>query len=302
MRMHPFHRTELLLGREGFSRLSGASVCVIGLGGVGGHAAEALARSGVGHLTLVDFDRVCLTNLNRQIHALRSTVGESKAALLGARLADIAPKAELRVVEAFYGPDTADAILDQPYDAVIDAIDNMTAKLHLLRTCLERDLPVWSAMGAGGRLDPTKIHVSDLADTHTDPFARIVRKQLRAEGVIGDGATGIRAVWSSEAPHGLDPVVQEGFRCICPDKADSPHSCDKRLQVQGSVAWLPAVFGMTLAAGVVGDLADKPLAASEVSPGGHARRRVREVRQQPSPNKIDGKRRAALLNEALRRG
>jgi tRNA A37 threonylcarbamoyladenosine dehydratase len=255
--MHPFHRTELLLGSEGFERLRGASVCVVGLGGVGGHAAEALARSGVGHLTIVDFDRVCLTNLNRQVHALRSTVGESKAELMAARLKDVNPKLDLRALPLFYAPDVRDEVLDRPYDAVIDAIDNMATKLDLLETCVRRGLPVWSAMGAGGRLDPTRVRVTDLADTNTDPFARIVRKNLRERGI----ERGVGCVWSDEPPNDLDAAVQAGFRCICPDKADSPNSCDRRFQVQGTVAWMPAVFGMTLAAAVVHHLVGRPLGA-----------------------------------------
>jgi tRNA A37 threonylcarbamoyladenosine dehydratase len=247
MRMHPFHRTELLVGGEGFARLEAARICVIGLGGVGSYAAEALARSGVGHLTLVDFDRVCLTNLNRQVHALRSTVGKSKAALMGERVADIHPRCDVRVLEAFYEESNADEILDQDYDAVLDCIDNMAAKLHLLETCVVQGRPVWSAMGAGGKMDPTRVHVSDLSETRIDPFARIVRKQLRRKGIT----TGIRAVWSDEHPNVLDRAAEEGFRCICPDRANSPHSCDRRFQVQGSVAWMPPIFGLTLAGDVV---------------------------------------------------
>lgn len=246
MRMHPFQRTELLLGQVGYARLRGASVAVIGLGGVGSYAAEALARSGVGHLTLVDFDRVCLTNLNRQLHATRETVGEPKAELMAQRVRAIDPRCEVRGLAAFYGPDTEPEILDRPYDAVIDAIDHMASKLHLLETCVRRGIPVFSAMGAGGRLDPTRVRVSDLAATRVDPFAKIVRKQLRARGIT----SGVRCVWTDEPPNDLDAEVQAGFQCICPDKMSSPASCDRRFQVQGTVAWMPPVFGMTLAAAV----------------------------------------------------
>lgn len=264
MRMHPFHRTELLVGGDGFERLSNASVCVVGLGGVGSYAAEALARSGVGHLTLVDFDRICLTNLNRQVHAMRSTVGKSKAALMGERIADIHPGADVRVMEAFYEAETSDSILDRPYDAVLDCIDNMAAKLHLLETCVQQGRPVWAAMGAGGKLDPTRVQVSSLFETRNDPFAKIVRKQLRRRGV----ESGITAVWSDERPHVLDRAAEEGFRCICPDRANSPHSCDRRFQVQGSVAWMPSIFGLTMAGAVVNHLVQQPMAkAPEPSVG-----------------------------------
>jgi tRNA A37 threonylcarbamoyladenosine dehydratase len=282
MRMHPFHRTELLVGSEGFQRLCDADVCVIGLGGVGSYAAEALARSAIGRLTLVDFDRVCLTNVNRQLHATRETVGASKAALMGERARAIHPKAEVRVIEAFYGPDTAAQILDRRYDAVLDCIDNMTAKLHLLEAVVTLDLPVWSAMGAGGRLDPTRVRVGPLAETHTDPFARIVRQGLRERGI----EHGVTAVWTDEPPNDLDAAVQEGFRCICPDKANSPNSCDRRLQVQGSVGWMPPVFGMVMAGAVANALIGRELRAP-VEP--------KRERQQPVRNKPSRARRKELM-------
>ncbi len=301
MRMHPFHRTELLVGGEGFSKLSQASVAVIGLGGVGSYAAEAIVRSGVGHVTLVDFDRVCLTNLNRQLHSMRSTVGKEKAELMGERARDINPKADIRVIRAFYGPDNADEILDRPYDAVLDCIDNMATKLHLLQTCHERGIPVWSAMGAGGRMDPTRIHVTDISRTHTDPFARIVRKNLAKEGIT----TGIRCVWSSEAPNDLDVAAQNAFRCICPDKMNSPHSCDQRFQVQGSVGWMPPMFGMTMAGAVVNELVGRPLKDSVVGKGGHGRRikgttrKGGPARQTPPQGKISNARKKSLAKGSV---
>lgn len=262
MRMHPFHRTELLVGSEGFARLRGASVCVVGLGGVGSYAAEALARSGVGHLTLVDFDRVCLTNLNRQLHATRETVGEAKAELMAARVRAIDPKADVRGIVAFYGPDTEASILDRPYDAVLDAIDHMDTKLHLIETCVRRGLPIFAAMGAGGRMDPTRVRVSDLSETKVDPFAKIVRKNLRARGI----ETGVTCVWTDEPPNDLDEAVQDAFVCICPDKANSPQSCDRRFQVQGTVAWMPPIFGMTLAAAAAHHLLGRTLGGALPAP------------------------------------
>lgn len=255
MRMHPFHRTELLLGRQGYARVERASVCVVGIGGVGSYVVEALARSGVAHLTLVDFDRVCLTNLNRQLHATRDTVGQVKASLMADRVRAIHPKCDVRVVDRFYDASTRDQVLDRPYDAVVDAIDNMETKLDLLETCRRRGQPVFSAMGAGSRLDPTRLRVGDLSQTQIDPFARIVRKQLRRRGVT----EGIVAVWSEEPAQELDAEVQEGFRCICPDKANSPNQCDRRFQVQGTVSWMPAMLGLTLAGAVTSWLAGRPL-------------------------------------------
>jgi tRNA threonylcarbamoyladenosine dehydratase len=255
--MHPFHRTELLVGGAGFDRLASARFCVIGLGGVGGHAAEALARSGVGHLTLVDFDKVCITNLNRQVHATRKTVGKRKAALMAERCALIHPKGEYRPMEVFFEEETEHDILDQPYDYVLDCIDNMTAKLHLIQAAVKRKQPILSAMGAGGRLDPLRVQVSDISATHTDPFARIVREQLRSRHGIRHG---VKVVWTDEPPNELDQVAQDNFRCICPNQDENTkHSCDRRLQVQGSVSWMPAIFGMTMAGAVVNALLGRPI-------------------------------------------
>jgi tRNA A37 threonylcarbamoyladenosine dehydratase len=276
-----------LLGGDGQTRVSEASVCVIGLGGVGSYAAEALARSGVGHLTLVDFDRVCLTNVNRQLHATRSTVGQSKAELMGARVLDIHPKCDCRVMQRFYNAESSDEILDRPYDAVLDCVDNMSAKLHLLETCVARGLPVFSAMGAGGRMDPTRVRVSDLSETRNDPFAKIVRKELRARGVEG----AITAVWSDEPPNDLDAEAQAAFRCICPDRADSPHSCDRRMQVQGSVAWMPPIFGLAMAGAVVHQLVGRQLAAPPAP-------EPRAPRMAPATNKLGSARRKELTLQA----
>lgn len=244
MRMHPFHRTELLVGRDGYATLNAASACVIGLGGVGSYAAEALARSGLGHLTLVDFDDVCITNLNRQLHATRKTVGQKKAELMGERVRTINPKLDARVLPLFYNRETRDQVLDREYDIVLDCIDNITAKVDLLSTCHQRGQRVISAMGAGGRMDPTRVRLGDISDTHTDPFARAVRSLLKVVGIHD----GIECVWTDEPPNDLDVEAQEAFRCICPNKdVNTVHSCESRNQIQGTVSWMPSIFGLTMA-------------------------------------------------------
>ncbi len=249
--MHPFHRTELLVGGAGYDRLVDARICVIGLGGVGAHAAEALVRSGVGHVTMVDFDKVCVTNVNRQLHATRKTVGKRKAELMAERAQHINPKADIRGLVTFYEAETSDEILGDGYDMVLDCIDNMKAKVHLLTTCVAREQPVISAMGAGGRLDPTRVKVGDISKTHTDPFARIVRDNLRQAGI----KRGVPCVWTDERPNALDSEAKANFRCICPGKDENTkHTCDARLQVQGSVSWMPAIFGLTMAGTVVNQL------------------------------------------------
>ncbi|MBX2802445.1 MAG: tRNA threonylcarbamoyladenosine dehydratase [Myxococcales bacterium] len=254
--MHPFHRSELLLGGEGFDRMTASSACVIGLGGVGSYAAEALVRTGIGRVVLVDFDVVCITNVNRQLHATRKTVRKFKSELMAQRAQAINPRAEIVAKNVFYGPDTADDILGDGYDIVFDCIDNMTAKLHLLQTCVQRDQYVVSAMGAGGRMDPTRVQVSDLSLTRIDPFAKIVRKELRKRGV----QTGITCVWSDEHPLDIDEAAEAAFRCICPDKdLKSQHSCEQRMQVQGTVSWMPAIFGLTMAGVAVQHLLGRPI-------------------------------------------
>ncbi len=248
--MHAFQRTELLVGKAGWTRLQAARMMVVGLGGVGGYAAEALARAGVGHLTLVDFDQVCLTNVNRQVHALRKTVGASKAGLMAERCRSINPKLDISAQAVFFDATNAEALLSPGYDFVLDGIDNVTAKVALLEACHQRGQPVIAAMGAGGRTDPTRIRVTDLADTARDPLARVVRRELRDRGVL----TGIECVWTDEPPNELDQVVQDEFHCICPWGENDHHTCSHRNVVQGTVSWIPAMFGMMMAGTAVNRL------------------------------------------------
>lgn len=285
MRMHPFHRTELLVGRGDYATLNRSSACVIGLGGVGSYAAEALVRAGLGHVTLVDFDDVCITNLNRQLHATRKTVGQCKAALMGDRARAINPKADIRDLPLFYNRETREQVLDRPYDVVLDCIDNMTAKVDLLSTCHQRGQRVLSAMGAGGRMDPTRIRVTDLSETHTDPFARMVRDLLRGLGIT----TGIECVWTDEPPNDLDREAQEAFRCICPNKdVNTVHSCESRHMIQGSSSWMPPMFGMTMAGVAVNRILDRPVRGPQPAKPTN--------KQAAVPNKIGKERRKALIS------
>ena len=255
--MHPFHRTELIVGKKGWARLQRARVLVVGLGGVGSYAAEAIARSGVGRIGLVDFDDVCVTNLNRQLHAFRRTVGLPKADLMARRCQGINPKATVEPHIAFYDHQTSDALLDGGWDYVIDCIDNVTAKLHLLETCVARDLPVVASMGAGGKLDPTRVTVAPMDETRIDPFAKVLRKELRRRGV---DLTRITAVYSDEPPVELDGDVSAAFRCICPGGDNDVHSCEDRNVIQGTVSFIPSLFGLMAAGAVVNDLIGRPLA------------------------------------------
>jgi tRNA A37 threonylcarbamoyladenosine dehydratase len=257
--MHPFQRTELLLGKDGWSRLQHARIMVVGLGGVGGYAAEALARAGVGHLTLVDFDKVCLTNVNRQVHALRKTVGASKAGLMAERCKAINPKLDLSAQAVFFDAGNADTLLSPGYDVVLDAIDNVTAKIALLADCHRRGQRVISAMGAGGRTDPTRIRVTDIEQTARDPLARVVRRELRSQGI----ERGIECVWTDEPTNELDQEVQDEFHCICPWGDNDHHTCSHRNVVQGTVSWIPAMFGMMMAGTAVNRLLGRAVQSAD---------------------------------------
>jgi tRNA A37 threonylcarbamoyladenosine dehydratase len=251
-----FDRTARLLGDGAMERLARARVAVFGLGGVGSYAVEGLVRSGIGHLTLVDFDDVCVTNINRQLHAVVRSVGKSKAELMAQRCREINPEASAQAVREFYREERAEALLSPRFDFVVDAIDNVKAKLHLLYQCLSLGLPVVSSMGAAGRLDPTSVRVADLSETYMDPFAKDIRKLLRRKhGVDTDRHTGITAIYSIEPARTPVPLTYDaatdGFLCVCPSRENDFHTCDHRTQINGSVAFVTSVFGMNAAGAVV---------------------------------------------------
>mgnify|MGYP001235731022 CR=1 FL=1 len=255
-----FDRIGRLVGDRAMSRLFNARVTVVGLGGVGSFAAEALARSGVGHLTLVDFDLVCVTNANRQLQAMRGTVGKPKATVLAERLRLINPNATIKAVPLFYEARLADKLLPPTTDFVVDAIDNITAKCHLLATCRERGIPIVCSTGASGRWDPTAIQVADLADTHGDALGKTVRKFLRQQyGFPRKGAFGIPAVFSTEPQ--IQPVELRydggnGFRCVCPSSDNDVHTCEDRNVIWGTAGFVTGSFGMTAASVVVRQLVE----------------------------------------------
>ncbi|MDB5099290.1 MAG: tcdA [Cyanobacteria bacterium RYN_339] len=248
--LHRFSRTELLIGASGYERLQGANVAVFGLGGVGSYAAEALARAAVGKLTLVDYDLVCATNVNRQLHAMIGTIGKPKAEVMAERTKKINPKVEVQAVQQFYSAQNADELLAGGYDYVIDAIDNVTAKLHLIASAHGRGMRVISAMGAANKLDPTQIRVADIAETHTCPLARDVRKELRKKYDIERGVT---VVFSTESPIFPDADVANcEVKCICPPThMKGVNDCEQKSQINGTISYLPAMFGLMMAGTVV---------------------------------------------------
>ena len=229
-------RTELLLGKEKLGVLRRAHVLVVGLGGVGAYAAEMIARAGVGRMTIADADTVSLSNINRQLVALHSTVGRQKADVLAERLRDIAPELELTVVNEYIRDEKTYALLDAArYDYVVDAIDTLSPKLALIAAALERGLPLVSSMGAGAKTDPTRMEIADIAKTHHCPLAHMLRKRLHKIGI----RRGFRAVFSPEP-------MRAGALILCEER-------NKKSNV-GTVSYIPALFGIGCASVVVRDL------------------------------------------------
>ncbi|MCB9660360.1 MAG: tRNA threonylcarbamoyladenosine dehydratase [Sandaracinaceae bacterium] len=252
-----FDRAARLFTEPGLHALMGARVLVVGCGGVGSFAAEALARSGVGELVLIDFDKVCITNSNRQLHAMKGTIGKPKVDVMAARLRLVHPTAEVVAEPRFYNAESAEQLLAGRVDFVVDCIDNMTAKAHLVATCLERGIPIVSSMGAAARLDPTQIRTGDLCDTEIDPFARAFRKLLRKHhGVDVQRAQpiGVHAVYSVEVPREPAPLAYDegqGFVCVCPGGKNGLNDCDKKNRIDGSAAFVTGAFGLAAASVVV---------------------------------------------------
>jgi len=220
-----FHRLKLLIGAENVAKLNASTVAVFGVGGVGSFAAEALARSGVGHLILIDKDNVDATNINRQLHALTSTIGRSKVEVMRERIREINPAAQVDAIQKFLLPgEPVEDFFICRYDYVVDAIDTLTAKIFLVEECTRRGVKIISSMGAGNKLDATRFKVGDIFQTSTDPVAKIMRKKLKERGIKG-----LKVVWSDEPPRPVKDFI-------------------------GSVAFVPSVAGLIMAGEVVKDL------------------------------------------------
>ena len=247
--LNQFSRTQLLIGADAIKKLSESRVAVFGIGGVGGYVCEALVRSGVGHFDLIDDDKVCLTNLNRQILATRKTVGKYKAEVMAERMQEINPEADIRIHKFFFLPENADDFPFDEYDYVIDAVDTVTAKLELIMRCKEKNVPVISAMGAGNKLDAGRMKIADIYETQVCPLARVMRHELRKRGVKK-----LKVVYSDEQPIRPleDMTISCRNHCICPPGAQ--HKCTERRDIPGSTAFVPAVAGLLIAGEVVKDL------------------------------------------------
>ena len=244
-----FSRTELLFGKEAMDKLAGSKVAVFGIGGVGGYVCEALVRSGVGAFDLIDDDKVCLTNLNRQIIATRSTVGKYKTDVMRDRMLDINPKVDVEVHKCFFLPENADDFPWDSYDYVVDAVDTVTAKIALVMKCKEKSIPIISSMGAGNKLDGSQFKVADIYKTKVCPLAKVMRRELKKRGVKK-----LKVVYSEEIPTRPieDMAISCRNHCICPPGAE--HKCTERRDIPGSVAFVPSVAGLIIAGEVIKDI------------------------------------------------
>lgn len=244
MVLHAFSRTELAIGAEGIERLKKSSIAILGMGGVGSYAAEALARAGIGKLLLVDRDVVDITNLNRQIHALHSTIGRSKVELMAERIKDINPECVVIPLKLFYTEETYEQVFQEPLDYVVDAIDTITYKIHVVQECKKRGIPIVSSMGAANKMDPTAFMVADLFETSYDPIAKVMLRKLKEKGIT----KGVKVVYSKEKPL---KQREDVLRQIV-TQPDSPITKVKR--PPASISFVPPVAGMILAGVVIKDL------------------------------------------------
>ena len=241
--LHQFSRNELAIGKEGLEKLKQATVAVLGVGGVGSFAVEALARSGIGRLVLVNRDNVDITNINRQIHALLSTIGRPKVELMKERIADINPECEVIALQMFYTEETYEQFFSYDLDFVIDASDTIIYKVHLMKECLKRNIPIISSMGAANKMDPTRFRIADISKTHTDPIAKVIRAKLRKEGI----RRGIPVVFSDEKPI----IIREDVRKV----VGNDQSPIRKVQMPpSSNAFVPSVAGLIMASYVVREL------------------------------------------------
>ncbi len=247
--LNQFSRTQLLLGQEAMESLHKKKVAVFGIGGVGGYVCEALVRSGIGAFDLVDDDKVCLTNLNRQIIATRKTVGRYKTEVMKERMLEINPEADIQIHNCFFLPENADDFPFDEYDYIVDAVDTVTAKIELILRAQAKNIPIISAMGAGNKLDAGRLKIADIYKTSVCPLARVMRHELKKRHVKH-----LKVVYSDEPP--IKPLEDMSIscrsHCICPPGAQ--HKCTERRDIPGSTAFVPAAAGLMIAGEIIKDL------------------------------------------------
>lgn len=246
--LNQFSRTELLLGKEALEKLKNSRVAVFGIGGVGAYAVEALVRSGIGTIDIVDDDKVCITNLNRQLYATRKTVGKYKVEVAKERILDINPDCIVNTHQTFYTPKTENQFDFSQYDYVIDAIDTVVGKLSLIEKSKQAGVPIICAMGAGNKLDPTKFEVADISKTSVCPLAKVIRTELKKRGIKK-----VKVVYSKELPikPKEDMSISCRNHCVCPTDT---RKCTVKHQIPGSTAFVPPVVGLIIAGEVIKDL------------------------------------------------
>ncbi|MBR1640844.1 MAG: tRNA threonylcarbamoyladenosine dehydratase [Butyrivibrio sp.] len=247
--LNEFSRTQLLYGKEAMDKLAASRVAVFGIGGVGGYTVEALARSGIGALDIIDDDKVCLTNINRQIIATRKTIGKYKVDVAEERIHDINPECKVRTYKTFYLPETQDQFDFSEYDYVVDAIDTVTGKLTIIENAKRLNVPVISAMGAGNKTDPTRFEVADIYETSICPLAKVMRHECRKRGIDS-----LKVVYSQEKP--IKPLEDMSIscrqHCVCPP--GTVRKCTERRDIPGSTAFVPSVVGLIIAGEIINDL------------------------------------------------
>ena len=243
-----FNRTELLIGKDGIKKLNNAKVAVFGLGGVGSYVLEGLVRAGVGNFVLIDDDKICITNINRQILATTKTVGKSKVEVAKERILEINPNATVETHQEFFMPET-EGILDKSIDYIVDAIDTVTAKIELVVRANKLNIPIISCMGTGNKLDPTRFEVTDIYKTSVCPLAKVMRKELRAREIFK-----LKVVYSKEEPIQPEQYSEASCKtnCICPP--GTKRKCTIRNQVPGSISFVPSVAGLIIAGEVIKDI------------------------------------------------
>ncbi|CDB31430.1 uBA/THIF-type NAD/FAD binding protein [Clostridium sp. CAG:575] len=247
--LNQFSRTELLIGKEGIKKLQKAKVAIFGIGGVGSFVVEGLVRAGVENFVLVDDDKICLTNLNRQIIATRKTIGKYKVDVMKERILEINPNANVETYQEFYMPNSENKILDKTIDYVVDSIDTVTAKIELVMNCNELGIPIISSMGTGNKLDPSRFEITDIYKTSICPLAKVMRKELRKREIKK-----LKVIYSKEEPIKPDETLECSCKtnCICPP--GTKRICAERNQVPGSISFVPSVAGLMIAGEVIKDI------------------------------------------------
>lgn len=247
--LNEFSRTELIVGKDAICKLKSSSVIVFGVGGVGSFTVEALARSGVGAIALVDDDKICLTNINRQLIALHSTIGKNKVEVAWDRILDINPKCKVTTFQCFYTAENADEIDLSQFDYIVDAIDTVSSKLTLIEKATELNIPIISCMGCGNKLDPTKFQITDIYKTSICPLARVMRRELKVRRIKK-----LKVLYSTE--QSITPIESDETSCkqgcICPP--DTSQKCTIKRQVPGSISFVPSVAGLIIGGEVIRDL------------------------------------------------